>query len=45
MHDAAGWLEEYRALWEGRLDSLETYLEQTQRDDQDKTSRVRKESD
>ena len=26
LHEAAGWLEHYRAFWDGRLDSLETFL-------------------
>jgi DNA-binding transcriptional ArsR family regulator len=27
MDDVAGWVEEYRNRWEGRLDRLESYLE------------------
>ncbi len=34
MHRAATWLEEYRQFWEGSLDSLGAYLEETQRDEQ-----------
>ena len=26
LHEAAGWLEHYRAFWDERLDSLETFL-------------------
>ena len=29
---AADWLEDYRALWEARLDRMEAYLEQLQAD-------------
>ena len=31
LKDANVWLEQYRKLWEERLDSLETYLEELQR--------------
>ncbi len=26
LRDAAGWVEQYRAFWEGQLDSLEEFL-------------------
>lgn len=28
LKDLADWLEQYRAIWEGRLDRLDTYLRQ-----------------
>jgi DNA-binding transcriptional ArsR family regulator len=28
LEEAANWLERYRAIWEGRLDRLDTYLTQ-----------------
>ena len=31
IHQAMDWLEQLRALWEGRLDRLEEYLNQLQR--------------
>jgi DNA-binding transcriptional ArsR family regulator len=31
LHDAAAWLEQYRAIWEGRLDRLAQHLEDLQR--------------
>src|SRR5262249_6625987 len=30
LKDVADWAERYRALWEGRLDRLDTYLRQLQ---------------
>ena len=30
LKDVADWAERYRALWEGRLDRLDTYLKQLQ---------------
>lgn len=30
MQEAAAWLEEYRGFWEGQLDALEHYLEESQ---------------
>lgn len=32
LKDVAAWTERYRALWEGRLDRLDTYLKQMTRD-------------
>lgn len=34
-----GWLEEYRVLWEGRLDRLESYLQKLQNKDRDEEER------
>jgi DNA-binding transcriptional ArsR family regulator len=31
LRDAAAWLEQYRAIWEGRLDRLAQHLEDLQR--------------
>jgi DNA-binding transcriptional ArsR family regulator len=31
LRDAASWLEQYRELWEGRLDRLASHLEDLQR--------------
>jgi DNA-binding transcriptional ArsR family regulator len=31
LRDLAGWLEEYRQLWEGRLDRLDDYLKEIQK--------------
>jgi DNA-binding transcriptional ArsR family regulator len=28
LEEVAAWLERYRAIWDGRLDRLDTYLEQ-----------------
>ena len=30
LRDVAAWLEQYRAIWEGRLDRLDTYLQKLQ---------------
>ena len=30
LKDVAAWLEQYRAIWEGRLDRLDTYLQKLQ---------------
>ena len=30
LKDVAVWLEQYRAIWEGRLDRLDTYLQKLQ---------------
>lgn len=32
LKDVAAWTERYRALWEGRLDRLDTYLKQMTRE-------------
>lgn len=32
LKDVAAWTERYRALWEGRLDRLDTYLQQMTRE-------------
>jgi DNA-binding transcriptional ArsR family regulator len=32
MDNAAGWIEQYRMLWESRLDALGAYLEDAQRE-------------
>jgi len=29
MRDAADWVDRYRVFWEGRLDALQGYVEQT----------------
>lgn len=39
MAEAAGWLDEYRRFWEGRLDRLEEYLQELQSKDQVKTGK------
>ena len=31
LRDLAGWLEDYRQLWEGRLDRLDDYLKEIQK--------------
>jgi DNA-binding transcriptional ArsR family regulator len=31
LRDAVGWLEQYREIWEGRLDRLASHLEDLQR--------------
>lgn len=31
LRSVADWIEDYRALWEGRLDRMEAYLEELQR--------------
>lgn len=31
LRDLAGWLEDYRQLWEGRLDRLDDYLNEIQK--------------
>lgn len=39
-----GWLDDFRTLWEGRLDRLQTYLDQLQNDrkeDHDRSDRER----
>ena len=33
LKDAAGWLERYRALWEGRLNRLDAYLTELQEEE------------
>ena len=33
LRDVAGWLEQYRQLWEGRLERLDEYLRELQRQD------------
>lgn len=35
MRDAAAWVDRYRAFWEGQLDSLAKYLEQTTHQEED----------
>jgi DNA-binding transcriptional ArsR family regulator len=32
LREAADWMEHYRDIWEGRLDRLDTYLEQLQKE-------------
>ncbi|HZD79545.1 MAG TPA: metalloregulator ArsR/SmtB family transcription factor [Actinomycetota bacterium] len=32
LHEAADWLEEYRRLWEGRLDRLDAFLKEIRPD-------------
>ncbi len=39
LAEAAGWLDEYRILWEGRLDRLEEYLQELQSKDKPKTKK------
>jgi DNA-binding transcriptional ArsR family regulator len=34
LKDAAGWLERYRSLWEGRLNRLDAYLTELQEEEQ-----------
>jgi DNA-binding transcriptional ArsR family regulator len=33
LQDAADWIEQYRAFWEGSFDRLEAYLKQLQRNE------------
>ena len=39
MKDAVAWLEHYQRFWDERLDRLEGYLQQLQKEDPDGTSR------
>jgi DNA-binding transcriptional ArsR family regulator len=35
MREAAAWLAHYRQFWEAQFDSLETYLQETAKEEQD----------
>jgi DNA-binding transcriptional ArsR family regulator len=37
LREVTGWLEQYRRLWEGRLDRLDDYLRELQRQDATRT--------
>ena len=42
LKDAADWVDQYRQLWEQRLDRLEDYLQELQRQRQEKHDEPRK---